>query len=144
LPIQDCKQSCVGCTGATDTVAANTSLQALTQPPHAFSLCRPVHEQAWLAADAVIVLLLFSVCCCCCLQAYDDVSALVYTLRAVLGGGNLTTQPPNTELTALSCGSAAGDCDQATSGSDEPCEADAAGVGAGLKGGSRGKGGVTL
>lgn len=76
--------------------------------------------------------------------AYDDVSALVYTLRAVLGGGNLTTQPPNTELTALSCGSAAGDCDQATSGSDEPCEADAAGVAAGPKGGSRGKGGVTL
>lgn len=79
-----------------------------------------------------------------CLQEYDDVSALVYTLRAVLGGGNLTTQPPNTELTALSCGSAAGECDQASSGSDEPCEADAAGVGAGSKGGSRGKGGVTL
>lgn len=77
-------------------------------------------------------------------QEYDDVSALVYTLRAVLGGGNLTTQPPNTELTALSCGSAVGECDQTSSGSDEPCEANAAGVGAGSKGGSRGKGGVTL
>ena len=81
-------------------------------------------------------------------------SALVYTLRAVLGGGNLTTQPPNTELTALSCGSPTGDCTTpgATSGSDEPCDAAAGsaaaaaggGAVAGGKGGSKGKGGVTL
>lgn len=77
---------------------------------------------------------------------YDDVSALVYTLRAVLGGGNLTTQPPNTELTALSCGSSGGECTPgATSGSDDPCDAEAATTGvASSKGGSRGKGGVTL
>lgn len=80
------------------------------------------------------------------MQEYDDVSALVYTLRAVLGGNNLTTQPPNTELTALSCGTAGGECTPgATSGSDEPCDAEAATAGvAPSKGGSRGKGGVTL
>lgn len=85
-------------------------------------------------------------CCfpCCSPQAYDDVSALVYTLRAVLGGGNLTTQPPNTELTALSCAST-GECTPgATSGSDEPCDTDAMATGPASKGGSRGKGGVTL
>lgn len=75
-------------------------------------------------------------------------SALLFTLRAVLGGGNLTTQPPNTELTALSCGtSSGGECTTpgATSSTDEPCDttAAAAAVG-GSKGGSRGKGGVTL
>lgn len=73
---------------------------------------------------------------------YDDVSALVYTLRAVLGGGNLTTQPPNTELTALSCATN-GDCKSGTSsGAEEPCDTDAAGAGG--KGGSKGKGGVAL
>lgn len=75
-------------------------------------------------------------------QEYDDVSALVYTLRAVLGGGNLTTQPPNTELTSLSCATS-GDCKSGTSsGADEPCDTDASTVGA--KGGSKGKGGVAL
>lgn len=81
-------------------------------------------------------------------QDYDDVSALLFTLRAVLGGGNLTTQPPNTELTALSCGTTSGgECTTpgANSSMDEPCDTSAAApaVGGG-KGGSRGKGGVTL
>jgi len=75
---------------------------------------------------------------------YGDVSALVFTLRASLGGGTLTTQPPNTELTSLSCAST-GECTPgATSGSDEPCDTEAMATGPGPKGGSRGKGGVTL
>lgn len=79
-------------------------------------------------------------------------SALVYTLRAVLGAGNLTTQPPNTELTALDCSSTGGgECGTpGDSGSDEPCDTSVAmstlggGGGGSSKGGSKGKGGVTL
>jgi hypothetical protein len=92
-------------------------------------------------------------------QGYDDVSALVYTLRAVLGGdGATSTQPPNTELTALSCATSSAEC----SGCDEPGPSAAAAAAAGSSGGGsssrgkaalgsvdqgrpkRGKGGVTL
>ncbi|WIA23781.1 hypothetical protein OEZ85_013464 [Tetradesmus obliquus] len=34
---------------------------------------------------------------------YADVSALLYTLRVVLGDGGLPTQPPNSELNDLAC-----------------------------------------
>jgi hypothetical protein len=32
------------------------------------------------------------------------VTALVYTLRVVLGDGNIPTRPPNSELSTLECG----------------------------------------
>jgi hypothetical protein len=34
---------------------------------------------------------------------YSDVSALLYTLRVVLGDGSLPTRPPNMELNSLAC-----------------------------------------
>lgn len=37
-------------------------------------------------------------------QDYSDVSALLYTLRAVLGDGGLPTRPPNMELNSLVSG----------------------------------------
>lgn len=37
------------------------------------------------------------------LQEYSDVSALLYTLRVVLGDGALPTRPPGSELASLSC-----------------------------------------
>jgi hypothetical protein len=40
---------------------------------------------------------------CCALQDYADVSALLYTLRVVLGDGGLPTRPPNSELNDLTC-----------------------------------------
>ncbi|KAF8060361.1 hypothetical protein HT031_004897 [Scenedesmus sp. PABB004] len=77
---------------------------------------------------------------------YADVSALLYTLRVVLGDGGLPTRPPNSELNALAC-----DCPSGSGGGSPPLsEGDdpdppAAGGGALARGGAgTAKGRVSL
>jgi hypothetical protein len=56
-----------------------------------------------LSADLMICIHLLFCFIFAASQDYADVSALLYTLRVVLGDGGLPTRPPNSELNDLAC-----------------------------------------